>query len=61
MYVDGYFLLVIYLLASSAALISVYSLWTLKKLEEFYKKRSTKKSVVISKIKQKPKSKGHWG
>jgi flagellar basal body-associated protein FliL len=39
MYVDGYLLLVIYLIAVLAAGISVYALWTLKEVEEQFKKK----------------------
>ena len=40
MYVDGYFLLIIYIIAVSAAAISVYALWTLKEIEDQFKKKS---------------------
>ena len=40
MYVDGYLLLVIYLIAVLAAAISVYALWTLKEVEEQFKKKN---------------------
>jgi flagellar basal body-associated protein FliL len=40
MYVDGYLLLVIYLIAVLAAGISVYALWTLKEVEEQFKKKN---------------------
>jgi ABC-type nickel/cobalt efflux system permease component RcnA len=42
MYVDGYLLLVIYILAASAVLISVYALWTLLEVEEQLKKKNSK-------------------
>jgi hypothetical protein len=42
MYIDGYLLLVIYVLAASAVLISVYALWTLLEIEEQLKKKNSK-------------------
>jgi hypothetical protein len=42
MYVDGYLLLVIYILAASAVLISVYALWTLLEVEEQFRKNNSK-------------------
>lgn len=67
MYVDLTFLLIIYILAASAALISVYALWTLKEIEEYYKKKNSKKpnnawDHYHAKAAEKPKSKakGHW-
>jgi hypothetical protein len=43
MYVDSTFLLIIYILAASAAVISTYALWTLKELEEYYKNENSRK------------------
>jgi hypothetical protein len=45
MYVDGYLLLVIYILAASAVLISVYALWTLLEVEEQFRKNNSKKVI----------------
>ena len=66
MYVDGYMLLVIYLLAVFAAAISVYSLWTLEEIRRHYERQNnTKKSNAYEQYKNKPpvtptRGKGHW-
>ena len=66
MYVDGYMLLVIYLLAVFAAAISVYSLWTLEEIRRHYERQNnTKKPNAYEQYKNKPpvtltKGKGHW-
>lgn len=66
MYVDGYMLLVIYLLAVFAAAISVYALWTLEEIRRHYEKKSNLKSPnAYDKFKNMPpvkptRSKGHW-
>jgi hypothetical protein len=65
MYVDGYLLLVIYILAASAALISIYALWTLLEVEEQLKKKNSKPGNAWDHYhkkaeKIKPKSKIHW-
>ena len=67
MYVDSTFLLIIYLLALAAALISVYALWTLKEVEEKLRKKKSKPNNAWdhyhTKAAGKPKStaKGYWG
>ncbi len=66
MYVDGYMLLVIYLLAVFAAAISVYALWTLEEIRQQYeKKNNTKSPNAWEQYKNKPpitpsRGKGHW-
>jgi uncharacterized membrane protein YhiD involved in acid resistance len=64
MYVDGLMLLAIYLIAVLAMAISVYALWTLKEVEELYKKKNSKPNNAWdhyhNKAKQKPRAKGHW-
>jgi hypothetical protein len=44
MYVDGYFLLVIYLIAVLAAAISVYALWSLEEIRRHYERRYNRKT-----------------
>jgi flagellar basal body-associated protein FliL len=66
MYVDGYMLLVIYLLAVFAAAISVYALWTLEEIRQYYeRKHNTKGPNAWEQYKNKPPvkpthGKGHW-
>jgi ABC-type nickel/cobalt efflux system permease component RcnA len=67
MYVDGYLLLVIYILAASAVLISVYALWTLLEVEEQFRKKNSKPGNALDhyhnpKNQKKSKSldKHHW-
>ncbi len=66
MYVDGYMLLIIYLLAVFAAAISVYSLWTLEEIRRHYERQSkSKTSNAYEQFKNKPpvkptREKGHW-
>ncbi len=66
MYVDGYMLLVIYLLAVFAAAISVYALWTLEEIRQYYEKNNKTKSYnAYEQYKNKPlitptRGKGHW-
>jgi ABC-type nickel/cobalt efflux system permease component RcnA len=65
-YVDSTLLLIIYILAASAALISVYALWTLKEVVEQLRKKNSKPNNAWdhyhTQAKEKPKSnaKGHW-
>lgn len=42
MYVDLVFLFLIYCFATIALGVSIYSLWTLKEIEEYYKKKNKK-------------------
>ena len=50
MYVDGYMLLAIYSIAVLALGVSVYALWTLKEVEEIYKKKTpAQKSITVIK------------
>jgi hypothetical protein len=44
MYVDGYMLLAIYLLAVLAAAISVYALWSLEEIRKHYARRYDKRT-----------------
>lgn len=64
MYVDGYMLLAIYLVAVLAVAISVYALWTLKEVEELYKQKNSKPGNAWDhyhdKAKQKLRAKGPW-
>ncbi len=66
MYVDGYMLLIIYLLAVFAAAVSVYALWTLEEIRQHYeRKTSSKKPNAYDKFKSMPpvkptRGKGHW-
>ncbi len=66
MYVDGYMLLVIYLLAVFAATISVYALWTLEEIRQYYEKNNkTKGPNAWEQYNNKPpitpsRGKGHW-
>jgi CHASE3 domain sensor protein len=52
MYVDGYMLLAIYVLAVLAAAISVYSLWTLEEMKENGKKWVALNQELMEKVKQ---------
>jgi hypothetical protein len=61
MYVDGYMLLAIYVIAVLALGVSVYALWTLKEVEELYnKKNSVTEEYHSGKAKQTPRLKGPW-
>lgn len=52
MYVDGYMLLAIYVLAVLAAAISVYALWTLEEIKSNGKKWVALNRELMEKIKQ---------
>ena len=64
MYVDGYMLLAIYFVAVLALAVSVYALWTLKEVEELYRKKNSKLNNAWDpyndKAKQTPRLKGPW-
>lgn len=66
MYVDGYMLLIIYLLAVFGAAVSVYALWTLEEIRQHYEKQNSKKKFnTYEQQKNKPpvkptRGKGHW-
>lgn len=66
MYVDGYMLLVICLLAVFAAAISVYALWTLEEIRQYYEKNNKIKGPnAYEQYKNLPpvkptQGKGHW-
>jgi CHASE3 domain sensor protein len=66
MYVDGYMLLVIYIIAVLAAAISVYALWTLEEIRQYYEKNNnSKKPNAWKQYKNLPpvkptRGKGHW-
>jgi flagellar basal body-associated protein FliL len=66
MYVDGYMLLVIYVIAVLAAAISVYALWTLEEIRQYYEKNNnSKKPNAWEQYKNLPpvkptRGKGHW-
>lgn len=65
MYVDLALLFLIYAFATIALGVSVYSLWTLKEIEEYYKKKNSKTKNTwnqqYTKVEQKPKNKSYWG
>ncbi len=52
MYVDGYLLLAIYILAVLAAAVSVYSLWTLEEMKANGEKWVELNQELIEKVKQ---------
>lgn len=64
MYVDGYILLAIYVISVAALLISVYALWTLDEIRQFYiNKNNAHKNY--NQWQNKPdikvnRAKGHW-
>jgi hypothetical protein len=61
MYVDGYVLLAIYVIAVMALGISVYALWTLKEIEELYRKiNAGTEEYHRDNAKQTPRLKGPW-
>jgi flagellar basal body-associated protein FliL len=66
MYVDGYMLLVIYLLSVFAAAVSVYALWTLEEIRRHYERKSNSNSPnAYEQFKNRPpvkptRGKGHW-
>jgi hypothetical protein len=64
MYVDLVFLLIMYGFSATALLISIYTLWTLREIQEFYKKKNSKPNNAWDhyheKAKQKPQPKGYW-
>ena len=64
MYIDLGFLFLIYAFATISLAISVYALWTLKEVQEFYKKKNSKPNNAWNyyheKAKQKPQPKGFW-
>ncbi len=66
MYVDGYMLLAIYLLSVIAAIISLYALWTLEEIRQYYEKNNRAKGPnAWEQYKNKPpvkptRGKGHW-
>ena len=61
MYVDGYMLLAIYFIAVLALGVSVYALWTLKEVEELYKKNNAgTEEYNRNNAKQTPRLKGPW-
>jgi hypothetical protein len=54
-------LLAIYFIAVLALAISVYALWTLKEVEELYKKKNSgTEEYYRDKAKQTPRLKGPW-
>lgn len=66
MYVDGYMLLAIYLLSVIAVAISIYALWTLEEIKQYYEtKNKVPKPSAWEQYKNKPpvkptRSPGHW-
>jgi hypothetical protein len=66
MYVDGYMLLAIYAIAVLALAVSVYALWSLEEIRQYYaRKNSTKNPNAWEQYKNKPpvtptRGKGHW-
>jgi hypothetical protein len=63
MYVDLYFLLIIYVFSCVSMTISIYALWTLYEIKEYYRqkeKRNQKTKAVATTFKQAPRAKGLW-
>jgi hypothetical protein len=66
MYVDGYMLLAIYAIAVLALAVSVYALWSLEEIRQYYaRKNSTKNPNAWEQYKNQPPvtptlGKGHW-
>jgi len=63
MYIDLGLLFLIYAFATISLAVSVYALWTLKELEEFYKKRNSKNrstTTYYPPVTGKSRAKGHW-
>lgn len=67
MYVDGYMLLAIYFIAVLALAVSVYALWSLEEIRQYYEKstKTIKKPNAWEQYNNKPpikmpRGKGHW-
>ena len=67
MYVDLVFLFLMYAFSSIALAVSVYALWTLKEVEELYKKKNSKSNNAWDHYHKRakepvtvPRAKGHW-
>lgn len=63
MYVDGYLLFAIYFIAVLSLAVSVYAVWSLEEIRQYYAKRYNKNNTFkmpasTKNIKSKPKS--HW-
>ena len=63
MYIELDFLLLIYAFSTISLGVSVYALWTLKELEDYYKTKNKKPKINNWEIKAPTKvnrPKGHW-
>jgi hypothetical protein len=64
MYIELPLLFIIYVFSCLAIGISLYALWTLKEIEEFYKKKNSQpkyRSTAVTVTKEIKKPKNHWG
>lgn len=64
MYIDGYLLLAIYVISVSALLVSIYALWTLEEIRQYYANKHNAQKNYNQWQNQPPvkvaKGKGHW-
>ena len=66
MYVDGWMLFAIYFIAVLALAVSVYAVWSLEEIRQYYEKRSNKKVSTYTKVnasiplKKSSRAKGHF-
>jgi hypothetical protein len=67
MYVDGWMLFAIYFIAVLALAVSVYALWSLEEIRQYYERKSSKPNNAWDHYHKKarepitvPRAKGHW-
>ena len=66
MYVDAWMLFAIYFIAVLALAVSVYAVWSLEEVRQYYEKRYNKKTNKYTKVnaliplKKKSQAKGHF-
>jgi hypothetical protein len=66
MYVDGWMLFAIYFIAVLALAVSVYALWSLEEIRQYYERKNVVKGHnAYQQYKNKPpvtpsREKGHW-
>jgi hypothetical protein len=66
MYADAWILFAIYFIAVLALAVSVYAVWSLEEIRQYYKKRSNQKASTYTKVnasiplKKKSQAKGHF-
>lgn len=62
MYVDGYLLFAIYFISVLALAVSVYALWSLEEIRQYYEKKSRQPQVPLSRslAPSKTKLRSHW-